>query len=256
MSPRGDPLAPSSGPPPPLSPPVMAPPSPVPPDPPALAPFPPYNSPADAPGAGGKAPLTARSGAPLPAVAGGWARALGHAVRTAGGATADAVHPRHVYWAGNLPSVMDDAAAAATAAADDGDAEPLVVLYDGYPKARQHLLLLPARPGVAPAITPPPAATACGGTRRGSRGASSHGRRRGGWTAARASAPCARGRGAAAASSSVARRTRCVCVGRRALATAPLWWRPRERAGGRPLRGGRGRGGRGGGGKGMCPPVA
>ena len=130
----------------------MAPPSPVPPDPPALAPFPPYTSPADAPGAGGKAPLTARSGAPLSAVAGGWARALGHAVRTAGGATADAVHPRHVYWAGNLPSVMDGAAAAATAAADDGDAEPLVVLYDGYPKARQHLLLLPARPGVAPAI--------------------------------------------------------------------------------------------------------
>ncbi|OSX70163.1 hypothetical protein BU14_0880s0007 [Porphyra umbilicalis] len=129
----------------------MALPSPVPPTPPALAPFPPYNSPADTPGAGGKAPLTARSGAPLSAVAGGWARALGHAVRTAGGTTADAVHPRHVYWTGTLPSVLDGGGGAAAAAAD-GDAEPLVVLYDGYQKARRHLLLLPARPDVAPAV--------------------------------------------------------------------------------------------------------
>jgi len=150
------------------------------------------------------------------------ANAAAAPVRTAGGATADAVHPLHVSCAGTLPSVLDGAAAAATAAADDGDAEPLFVLYDGYPKARQHMLLLPARPGMAPAITLPLAATACGGTRRGSRGASSHGRRRGGWTAARASAPCPRACGAAAAASSVARRTRRVCVGRRALTTAPL----------------------------------
>ena len=151
LSPWGNPRAPFSAPPPPLPRLVMALPSPVPPTPPALAPFPPYNSPADSPGAGGKAPLTARSGAPLSAVAGGWARALGHAVRTAGGTTADAVHPRHVYWTGTLPSVLDGGGGAAAAAAD-GDAEPLVVLYDGYPKARRHLLLLPARPDVAPAV--------------------------------------------------------------------------------------------------------